>query len=155
VHFLLTYLYIMGLRKGTTICLPGNPPETVAAFLREKLMGGHSVAEGIYFAGITLDVCDMTQEFHYTQAFMAERNLLEAGKYDAYVNAFDLTTMVSMDCSFYSLFYPHFLPLVEMVAQELSKHFGVYALVSMDNVDEDYCLFDKGVRVATPSADDN
>ena len=146
---------MMGLRKGTTICLPANPPETVADFLREKLMGAHSAAEDIYFAGITLNVCDMTQEFQCTQAFIAERNLLEVGKYDAYVNAFDLTTMVSMDCSFYSLFYPHFLPLVEMVAQELSKHFGGYALVSIDNVDEDYCLFDRGVRVVTPSADDN
>jgi hypothetical protein len=145
----------MGLHKGTSICLPGNSPETVADFLRAKLMGPHSAAEGIYFAGITLDVCDMTQEFHYTQAFIAERKLRETGKYDAYVNAFDLTIMVSMDCSFYSLFYPHFLPLVELVAQELSRHFGVYALVSIDNVDEDYCLFDKGIRVVTPSADDN
>jgi hypothetical protein len=134
--------------------LPGNSPETVAAFLRAKLMGTYSAAEGIYFAGITLDVLDMTQEFHYTQAFMAEHNIVEGGKYDAYVNAFDLTTMVSMECSFYSLFYPHFLPLVEMVAQELSRHFGVYALVSIDNVDEDYCLFDKGVRVVTPAATD-
>lgn len=145
----------MLLRKETSICLPGNPPEIVANFLREKLMGPRSTAEGIYFAGITLDVCDMTQEFHYTQAFMAERNLLEVGKYDAYVNAFNLTTMVSMNCNFYSLFYPHFLQLVEMVAQELSKHFSVYALVSIDNVDEDYCLFDKGVRVMIPSANDN
>jgi hypothetical protein len=145
----------MGLSKGTSICLPGNPPEIVAAFLHEKLMGAYSVAEGIYFAGITLNVFDMTQELHYTQAFMAERNLLEVGKYDAYVNAFDLTTTVSMDCSFYSLFYPHFLPLVEMVAQELSQHFGVYALVSIDNVDEPYCLFDKGVRVVIPPANNN
>lgn len=145
----------MGLSKGTSICLPGNPPETVAAFLHEKLMGAHSAAESIYFAGITLDVYDMTQELHYTQAFMAERNLLEVGKYDAYVNAFDLTTLVSMECSFYSLFYPHFLPLVEMVAQELSKHFGGYALVSIDNVDEQYCLFDKGVRVVISPANND
>lgn len=155
MRFLLTYFYIMGLHKEISICLPANPSETVAAFLREKLMGAQSATGDIYFAGITLNVCDMTQEYQYTQAFMAERNLLEVGKYDTYVNAFDLTTMVSMECSFYSLFYPHFLLLVEMVAQELSKHFSVYALVSIDNVDEDYCLFDKGVRVITPSVDDN
>jgi hypothetical protein len=142
----------MSLRRGTTICLPGNPPETVAAFLHEKLMGTPSATEGINFAGITLDVFDITQELRYTKAFMAERNLAEGGNYDAYLNAFDLPTMVSMECSFYSLFYPHFLPLVEMVAQELSRHFGVYALVSLDNVEEQYCLFAKGVRVIIPPA---
>jgi hypothetical protein len=140
----------MGLRKGTCICLPGNPPALVTAFLREKLMGADSVAKSIYFADITLDVFDMTQELRYTQAFMAERNLVEVGKYDAYVNRFDLTTLVSMDCTYYSLFYPHFLLLVELVAQELSKQFGGYALVSIDNSDEDYCLFDKGVHVGLP-----
>ncbi|MDF7815223.1 hypothetical protein [Hymenobacter sp. YC55] len=142
----------MGLSRATTICLPGNPPETIANFLREKLMGVPAVAEDISFAGITVGVFDITQELHYTHAFLAERKMLEVGKYDAYVNVFDLTTMVSMDCNFYSLFYPHFLLLVEIVAQELSKHFGVYALVSIDTVNEPYCLFDKGVRVIIPPA---
>lgn len=73
----------MGLRKGTSICLLANPPETVADFLHEKLMGDHSDAEGVYFAGITLNVCDMTQEYQYMQAFMAERTLLDVRKYHA------------------------------------------------------------------------
>jgi hypothetical protein len=59
--------------------------------------------------------------------------------------------MVTVDCSFYSIFYPHFLSLVKMIAQELSKHFGVYALVSLDNVDEQYCLFNNGVQVVIPA----
>ncbi|NVO86183.1 hypothetical protein [Hymenobacter terrestris] len=133
---------------GASILLAGNATEAVAAYLREKLMGAQSQSENIYFAGITIAVLDISDEQRYTRAFMTERNIEEVGsKYDAYVDQLNLPTMVMMDCNFYSLFYRHFLSIVELVALELSQHFRGYALVLLDGADEQYALYEKGIQV--------
>ena len=134
--------------SGASISLPtSNTVEAVAAFLREKLMGVPVESGNIHFAGVILSVLDASYELDYTQAFMREHKLQEVGKYDAYVDPFDLTTVVTIDCAFDSLFYRHFLPITEIVALELSRHFQGFALVELDGVNEQHALYEKGVRV--------
>lgn len=69
------------------------------------------------------------------------------GKYNAYVDPFDLTIVVTIDCTFDSLFYRHFLPIAEIVALELSRHFQGFALIELNGVNEQHALYEKGVRV--------
>ncbi|WP_210522207.1 hypothetical protein [Hymenobacter terricola] len=135
------------MRSEASILLPGNAVEAVTAYLRGKLMGIPAQSENIHFAGITLYVSDISYENDYTRAFMTERGLQEVGKYDAYVNPLDLPTMVALECNFYSLFYRHFMSIVELVALELSQHFQCYALVLLDGADEQYALYKKGQQV--------
>ena len=132
--------------KGINILL-ASPCAEVKVFLREKLMGAQYASGPVHFAGITLDVLDIAEEQQYTRTFMAARNLQERGKYEAHVNALDLTTLVGMDCHFYALFHPHFLELVKMVALELSRHFGGYALVVQQSNDEESALFKDGTHL--------
>lgn len=115
--------------------------------MREKLMGASAQLENIHFAGIILDVLDCSDELDYTRTFMKERNLQEVGKYDAYVDVYDLTTIVTVDCAFDSLFYQNFLPIAELVALGLSRHFQGFALVVVEGADEQHALYEKGVRV--------
>ena len=134
--------------SGVSISLPSNTTvESVAAFLREKLMGIPAESGNIHFAGIILTVVDISYELDYTRTFMREHKLQEVGKYDAYVDPFDLTTMVTIDCNFYSLLYRHFMPIAEIVALELSRHFQGFALVELDGVNEQHALYEKGERV--------
>ena len=133
--------------SGASISLPSNTVEAVATFLRKKLMGAPAESGNIHFAGIILSVLDISYELGYTRTFMREHKLQEVGKYDTYVDLFDLTTMVTIDCNFYSLFYRHFVPIAEIVALELSHHFQGFALVELDGVDEQHALYEKSVRV--------
>jgi hypothetical protein len=134
--------------SGASISLPSSSTvEEVAAFLREKLMSVPAGSGNIHFAGVILSVLDVSDALSYTRTFMKERNLQEVDKYDAYVDAFDLTTMVTIDCAFGSLFYRHFLPIAEIVALELSRHFQGFALVELDGVNEQHALYEKGLQV--------
>ena len=132
---------------GVIISLPGYAVQAVATFLREKLMGASAQSENIHFAGIILDVLDCSDALDYTRTFMQEHKLQEVGKYDAYVDAYDLTTIVTVDCAFDSLFYRNFLPIAELVALGLSLHFQGFALVELEGADEQHALYEKGVRV--------